>query len=557
VSFDWRLTVEEEDGTLRGVFTSSNPVASLDDFSVDPLGGSVTASFQGLPKVLGIEARDVVTLEVEPPSGSFTPVFKGYVSSLPSPFSDEVGTYNLVGMRQRLYEVPVADVYLRQRDLADMVKEAISGSNLPVGVTYSAAAVPTLNFEAGIRLPQGETLGDLLDDLAATVGRFIVPPSLTYTYDSVVFSAGEVVPAVRWGVDANGVVFFRRPLIAAVALDESDVNTRIDWQDISAEEIPNVIGLVYGSAYDLNLVKSAFTFQLTGLPVGFFNDELTVQPVPYAMIRRLGSGSALPAAQQRYRRVDVENPLDFCERYTGYTTQSTNWTNPNNVLDNDILTFAEASSASNSLVINTDALTTPSPPFKDCFLIVDYESTDDFDMTVRFNAAPFNVFPVLGALVLNLQVVLPDSGGQRGRALLFLGVPATAPFTSATSPSFEFSDLPEFTKIYRMSVFAPDVDLGGDLSERLARAYERQVQLTAGRVQVYDYLTPSAVAEVTAIGDPPVEVPVERVEYRLTTSEGLSTTFQLGAAYDAELEVERVLLERLARRAVREGGARR
>jgi hypothetical protein len=460
-------------------------------------------------------------------------------------------------MRQRLYEVPVANEYLPQSDIAAMVRTVFDDAALPVGVSYSAGAVPDLTLQAGVRLPQGETVGDFLDDLAALVGRFVVPPTQTYTYDSVVFSAGEVVPAVRWGVDANGVVFFRRPITAPVALDESDVNTRIDWQDISAEEVPNVIGLTYASAYDLNIVDRVFTLFTLAVPFpppGFPDEFTNPQPSPYAMIRRLGSGLALPASEQRYKKVDIENPLDFCERFTDYENQTAiNWSNPNNALDNNISTFTDATSGTNLLTYNIQSTVTG---FKEGFVIIDYESTDDVVLAAFFTSTPIGSAVVIEPTV-RLNIVLPSTGGLRGKVLLFLGVPATLPSSISNFISFRFDNAPSGTKLYRLNFFVPDVDLGGDLSERLARAYERQVQLTAGRVQVYDYLTPSAVAEVTAIGDPPVEVPIERVEYRLTTSEGLSTTFQLGAAYDAELEVERVLLERLARRAVREGGARR
>jgi hypothetical protein len=48
-----------------------------------------------------------------------------------------------------------------------------------------------------------------------------------------------------------------------------------------------------------------------------------------------------------------------------------------------------------------------------------------------------------------------------------------------------------------------------------------------------------------------IEVPVERVQYSVTTAEGVTTTYHAGQPFDGELLSERVVLEGLARRAVR------
>jgi hypothetical protein len=259
VSVNWRVVVNAQDGASKPTITSSDPVNQLPSFSLDSLGGCISGSFSGLPKQLDVSARDILTLEIDTGSG-FAPIFKGYVAQSPSVYSDNISTYELVGLKQRFYEFPVREQRLPGSDVAAMVREVIGNSTLPVGVTYASADVPDLNFSAGLRVPQVENVGDFLDDLASFVGRFIVPSSGSYTYDGTTYGPGDIVPAVRWGVNALGEFFFKRPTQTTITLNEDDINVDLQWRNVAVESAPNAITLIYGTGYDSRFISGLSIF---------------------------------------------------------------------------------------------------------------------------------------------------------------------------------------------------------------------------------------------------------------------------------------------------------
>lgn len=566
MSFTWRMDVFIPSTGLIQSLSPSSSVVALNEFSVDVLGGSISGSFSGVPSALQIPARALVEISIGTPT--LQPVFLGYVNSLPSVFSDDVGTYNLVGLKQRFYEVPIVGTASVDRlpasDIGAMVRTVLSSqsvaSALPFFVLYSAGQVPDLGFSVGTRFPQAETLGDFLDSLARLAGRFVVPAGDTYTYDGVTYPAGTVIPEVRWGVNAVGIVFFKRAFGSTVPVLESDANVDVQWDALSVEDATNRVVLVYGQDYDLNFVESVFTFFGGSIPAGFEETNFS-QPKPVPMTRDivLDTATAGNLETDRVRIVEVQNPLDFCTRDTSFvidTSATINWGNPGNVLDNNVLTFSQPLSASNSLVIGLNAFTGP----KEAFAVIDYSSFFPVEFTVNYRSTAAGFLPPLSPVV-NLRVVLPETDGQRTRAILFLGRPSEAPLSSVTFINLRFVDIATSTQINRINLFVPDVDLAANaedtLSYQLAGTFERAIQPTAAKVKVFNFLPVARLVDLTPVGSSAVVLPVERVQYSVTTSEGVVTTFELGSAYDAELEVEKVLLERLARRAVKDGGARR
>lgn len=107
-------------------------------------------------------------------------------------------------------------------------------------------------------------------------------------------------------------------------------------------------------------------------------------------------------------------------------------------------------------------------------------------------------------------------------------------------------------RIYLCQMYTPEVDTGGELSEALAQAYLREPEADAAEVHLMGQLGPvTPTLTVTPLDGVAVDVPVERIEYSLTNEEGLVTRYYLGQAFNAELMSQAVVLERLAKRAVK------
>lgn len=547
------MIVTGEDGTSKPNITAADPIANLPSFSVDVLGGSLTASFSGLAKNLDLASRDIVTFELAEDGVTFSQVFRGYVAELPSVYADNIGTYRLVGMKQRFYELPVRALRLVQADVAAMVREVITSINMPVGTSYSSSNVPDLGFVNGLRIPQSETIGDFLDSLARLVGRFIVAPSSTYTYDGLTYNAGDAVPAVRWGVTANGAFFFRRPVPSTITLNEDATDIDIEWLNVVSEESPNATVLVFGQSYDTQVFNTLSLFYSSTSIPATYSSIATQPPLALAMVRELGSGMSAPESERRYRRVVVDNPFELLDLTPGYVIGGQGFSNLANAADGDATTYAEVTGTPNTIGYNRNDF----DGVRECFIYVDYSSDQVVEVNVSWRGWTIGNFPPAGSPAFNLVGQLPSTDGRRNQVLLFVGTPVDVPLSLITYIRPTLSNFDVGARVYRFELLVPDVDVGGGFCEAVAESFERPIPVAASAATFFGFGSLATTVTVNPLVLSPVNLSVERVDYALSTSNGVQTTYRLSSAYDSSSELERILLERLARRAVIEGGATR
>jgi len=264
MSLTWRLVVLHADGSSH-VYQAESDVLRLDSFDVTPAGDCGEALLTVLGSSVVLPPRAIVTLETSPDGSVWTPRYRGLVVVAASTRTLQPQTVKLVGLRQRFYELTVEAARVSGGDVAAMAHEVLDALTLPFSLSLPAS-FPDTGFQFGDRFPQLETVGAFLDALVEAVPQFVVPVGGSYTYDGVTYGEGEVVPGVEWGVDAAGLVFFRRPASSGVSVSESDAGVGVSWGQVNAESVVNAVRLVYGGPPTINsLSRYQALNQLDGL----------------------------------------------------------------------------------------------------------------------------------------------------------------------------------------------------------------------------------------------------------------------------------------------------
>lgn len=548
MSLTWRILVTAPDGTPKTTITSTAQVASIDSLQVDGGGSCLEASLTAVPTAVDLGPRDVITVQAS--SDGFASVlasfFKGYITSAGAQRGSRLQTFRAVGLKQRAYEVPITAARIAGADVATMAYGVFNTYLNPAivrGADLLFGSPRLLGFQLGDRYPALETAGDLLDALAATVGAFTVPAGESYTYNGHVYAAGELVPAVRWGAGVNGLWFFHRPQ-GRVALNEGARRVDVEWTARSAEEVFDRAILIY--ATELNgdaVVRTAAGEQIA-------------EPNPRPLFLASGSG---PYQATRVEVLDA--PLDFMVDDPASQMSSGTITDPGNAYDGNPLTYAEFLGAGESLLVQSQE-----PGIARVRVRV-----NDQTIGISATAVPPNVEIELswwnGATLRGSSTYRLDPTVAAEERTVILPVLAPAAFADV---------LTGFDRVYRVRVygasgvrcyelayFVPEPDAAERLAEALQRPPTPEVATiryqgvinTIGAV-----LTPTghpAVLELTDLTGATVAMPVERYDASLTVDGGALLTVHAGQAFDADAEAQRVVLERLARRAVAKGGARR
>jgi hypothetical protein len=557
VSFAYRVVVKTPSGAAKATYDPTDKLVQLSNFDVDAAGNCGEANFSVVYNGAAIDPRDIVTVESttvpNPTSGDFVSLYAGVVVQAPNAKSDLRQTVRCVGLKQRLYELPVANHVLRDGedrvsftgDVAKMVWEAVAATTLPAGITFSTSDAPVTGFQLGVRYPNRESFGEMLDSIAESVGSFTVPTGGSYSYDGETFSAGDFVPAVVWGVNAEGELFFRRPLASVVSLDEADVDTDIQWNVINAEEVVNSVDLVYGTAYDLSLINRAYVFRTAGGVVA--SQEL--RPEPLALFRTFDD-VGVTNDNRASIRVLAPDPLVLMTENTDIEARATlDWTNEANVLDGDITTFASATGSSGTLAVGRNVFTGDGNT-SEGILLFRYSSDVELPFYYTYNnttslvnnATIFGVLPATESNIFTLVGLLISTPRIYG-----------IPFTPTTSGAIVFLARNN-ARVYTVQYFQPDVDDNGTLSREFAESFFVQPRLNVSTATVPGIQPFTQAVSITPLSGSPVSGVVERTSYRITTGDGARTTYHVDQAFAANEEAQRVVLERLARRAVREGG---
>lgn len=551
---DWQLLIYQQDATtLRATLTAADEVARLDSFTISPQGDCGDGVFTALPSAVAIEPRDIVVVEVDT-TGSMEAIYKGVVTVCGNPRSDDAQAYRVVGIRQRMYEQVVLDASVTGGDVAAMVRQVLSNSsNLPAGVTYTATDVPDLGFELGNRYPAYETVGDFLDAMMATVGRFIVPSGSSYTYDGTTYAPGDVVPAVTWGVRADGSIYFRRPAAtSAIAASELDARTLVTWNEINAEAAVTDNVLIYLAAFDLTHFIAVNWRSGSGDSAHNSSDPPTMVPVAR------WNGEAYTTAisgddEALIQRAVVPNPLDYMLSAPGGTPAETGWNGTANTRDGDLATFNQQTTTS-----GLSELRVLNIPASDGLLRLRYSADGAggtnalWQLAVRIKASSTDY--------VEMVYEVPDSAGGVTDLWLPVGVitdySGTLPFTGAAAIDLWVRGGTSGFRIYEIQFWVPDGDLGGTAGALYAEGITRPIPSEVASV-AYDGRGQLAAWMNLETTTGTITLPLERIEYGISTEQGITTTYYAGQAYPSDLETQRVILDRLARRAVAEGGRRR
>jgi len=555
VSFEWRILRVSQVGTDPQTITVNDEIARLQEISVEPNGNCLECSFEGLPSALPIRVRDVLTIETRPDSlSAWTPLYRGVVVLAGNPRSPRVQAYRMVGLKQRMYEILNNRLFrIDGADAATMATQvfnSLTPSNTPAGIDTSTIDAPLTGFTLGDRYTQYESLGASLDYLAGTVGEFVVPTGDTYSYDGDTYVLQEEVPAVEWGVKADGTVFFRRPnRAAALPIIEGIAGAEINWPAISGEGITTHPLLVYAAAFspdikDLRLFRTGLgtvTIPPVGVPIGF-QDESRENAASVA------------------RLVELDNGLDFCKVETSVIVSSTGWTNPDNAQDGDPTTFAEQTGTTNGLSFTLNGTVgnynRVSPANLGWFLTFDIEFDADQPWELRIQIA--GSIPGFSS-ISEYYYVSPDTRvGARYRAVLPVNVPADqAQYASENSAYIDNASLllrvdsaaPTGVKVYDMRLWSLDnFALNGlATAERIASAYRVPVVQEVASVTLPG-LQPlvRSVSITPVVGSGPIGVPIVRTQYEISVDRGVVTTYLAGEAFDGALNVQRAVLQELA-----------
>jgi hypothetical protein len=563
LSYEYRLVVQTNTtGGSKGNITKSDAIFSVDSFDLAPDGNCLEATFRAPPKALPftIELRDVITIETRPDSVSaWTPRYRGYVTLAGNPRSDNVETYRLVGLKQRFFEVNIRtgspqSTIIASADVATMANQVFlaSGADIAfpgiVGVDYNTFDAPTLTFIGGRRITQLESAGNAFDALAGLVGQFIVPTGDTYTYDGETYSGGDVVPPVTWGVRANGEVFFRRDIGAAASIDETDLEVQVTYPALSGEEVVTSPIIVYYPGMDFS---RAVRFQQRNLSTLVVTPLLPVwQPWSHRV--------QPPNASQRV--VQLPNPDDYLlDALSEYTITGNTFTNPGNAYDGNPSTFASG------VLNNFISFFRASPPFEiaPTALRIDAEFGDNIALQFR-SAYRFSLSGQTISYEFWWEPVATAEAGGSNRLQVTFPVLLQTEFLAlaqinnttltAELQSVEVIAGPNGSggtaKVYDYRPFRHVVASDNVLANQLAESYRRSIVEEVANIKVFDDRPLHASILLTPETGSPITVPVARVQYSITTVEGVTTTYHAGQPFDGQLVSERVVLEGLARRAV-------
>lgn len=564
----WRIQVYPSGGWRTATPTTLEPgdgVLSLDALNRTPGGGCLDGQITAIPTLAGLQPRDEITVEVQNTSTlAWTPIYAGVVMTCGNPRSSSPQAHRLAGIQQRAYELIVQLSLVPGDDVADMVKAVVSESkHRPAGVTYTAGNVPTLTLVNGDRSTAYETVGDFLDAMTQITGAFAVPTGETYTYDGRTYAAGQVVPPTEWGIKPDGSLYFRRVQTGAHEMSETDARTSVEWTPVNAEDDVTDTLLVYAGT--LNTTDAELQRVFWQNPSGATGPTLPAGggeiPLPLRPIARLNGREIIEGNTPTHvTRVQLDGPQDYMQKIALTVTSSTGATDAGNAIDGDPDTKAtyNGTPTITPFTIKTNASTANDGAWRIRYGI---DATSNLALTARLTYDS-TTGPTSESTLI--YVLPPTSGATRD---IWLPAPTLSGYTGpldSLRPSINFLTVTMIDHsiaayIHEVEYWVPDGDVNGDASRsaKLADALRRQASTSVARAATRGLgpvtrdltIHPATGSDVTAA--------IERITYSLTPADGAMTTYYAGQAWPAAIREQQVMLTRLARRAVAEGGRRR
>ena len=596
MSVVWRLVVWDADGSNErsyevGGVGLEGRIASLDSFEVFPglgswFGDCGVATWTADPRAIDIPPRALVQLRAVGADGILTTWWKGVVVQIGDSRGERLSAYRAVGLAHRLRETVVPYSVLPPweagatntqheptHDLHDVAYGAVWRANveglLPAGFMWIGGmygSAPLTGVLTGPRYPGLETFAALLDDAAALAPAFIVPAGGTHedTHHGVTYTEGEVVPPVTWGVDRWGVLSWRRVPDLIERVLESDPRVRVEWGDVPSDEVVNVVRLAF-AATDVNEVKRA---EYGGEYLPPASKPLSVQ---------YGSGLALPVGERSERLVWLDNPVDLM-RPALLVTQAeahNDWVNGAYALDGNPISFASYDGAAvdraygdrvteaagvafrvEDLPFGTGEGEWPESPgvTRPGFVEIRYASDGATAIQVQATARALTN-GVAGAIsgVTSWWYDLESTNTDEEIVPRTVLLPIVQHAASPTDPTALLSAVVRVyfstgLRIYRVRAWVVD----DEIASAVAQGYEREARTHAAVVERLGLHEPVTVLEVEDLQGGVTSDRVQRIEYRITSQEGLATAYHLGTAHEPELETEGVILRRLIKRVQKE-----
>ena len=541
--YEWRALVWASDGTAKTTITPEHAVLRIDSLNLTPgtYQDCGEATITAVGSLVDISPRDVIRLDArEDGTVSWFPRYRGVCTLAGSPRSMREQSFRFVGLKRRLAETLVEDAYLASGDAVAIARSVLSTHTLPFGVTYAAADFVDVGMTLGDRYPNLETIADLMDAITEANGAFVVPSGETHSYAGVTYTAGQVVPALAWGVDTQGAWMHRNPH-STLALSEDDHGVRVEWGSINAEDTIDRVRLVYASGFDPGFTRPSPLLGLTDDPKA---------PVPIPLARAFALPDSDYAAEVM---IAVENPRDFM------TNHITSWSSDYmldaaHAFDEDPSTYAvkdPMDGGFGTLTFSTPKLDTVPA----CILYLDaLISTNAIPLIAGTFAVRLSSNSTDAVVTVNVFGGIPpdDESARRQQYAFLLAPPAW------TSSETDFSghggwsvtlSLSEETRVYDARLYVPDVDVGGLASAKLARSFMRPSTPDVAVVERIGLHFPfeNRLLLTPATGSA-IELVIERVELALSPEDGAVTRYHVGSPFDGELLAQKAVLQGIAER---------
>lgn len=578
----WRIQVYPSGGWRTATPTTLEPgdgVLSLDALNRTPGGGCLDGQITAIPALAGLQPRDEITVEVQNTSTlAWEPIYAGVIMTCGNPRSSSPQAHRLAGIQQRAYEMPyLEDVRLEGDDISIMARLAWpSDTARRPGITVNSTNFPTQTMELGDRAAMYESTGDILDALAATAGAFAVPTGETYTFDGRVYAAGEIVPPTEWGVKPDGAAYFTRPAPAPLEMSEADARTSVEWNPISAEETNEHPVLVYAAALNLEELGFITCFIRDGTNPDWYH---TSPPITRPIARVDGLKMHEDAASIGISaRTLLDGPQDFMTPASKPNNASgVLVTDFSNATDGNPSTYAVCQSNAGDTTVRSVMTWRWTATRNDGVWKLTYLTPPD--LPAGYARMTYGIRPLSGSAYFEYLVDVPLTNGERRTVWIpnlapqgFTPVAGANPFENATPnlsifakedpagspPPTTYLDIVGL-RVYEVEYWEPDGETYGTMSRSAiyARTLTRVPTVgvaraaTRGLGPITRDLTihPATGSDVTAA--------IERITYSLTPADGAMTTYYAGQAWPAAIREQQVMLTRLARRAVAEGGRRR
>jgi hypothetical protein len=184
-------------------------------------------------------------------------------------------------------------------------------------------------------------------------------------------------------------------------------------------------------------------------------------------------------------------------------------------------------------------------------IIFQYSSLAEITFELEVVNAVINQVPILYGR-------LPPTGALNitNRVGLLVATPNPATFENLPQGlgSTLLIDTLDDVRIHLVQGFRPDVDAGATRDRAFAESFFTTEKSAVSNVRISGIGAVAPRLTIAPLSGASLTATVARIGFTLTTEGGAQTVYYVEQAFSADEEAQRVVLERLSRRAVKEGG---